>query len=334
MSTRDDTLRRLRAALDHPATARELIQRLKIPKDDRLAFSRHLKALAATGALVQVRGQRYDLPGRANTIVGHLRTSATGFGFVVPEAEHAGIDDVYIPSAGLAEALHGDRVVAEVDRVRDGHKPEGRIVKILTRANALIVGRYAVDARGLGLVTPFDDRVLVDVHVAPREAGEARPGDMVSVEVVRWPTATRGPAGRVVEVLGRLDDPGVDTKIIIRKFQLPDDHGPAACDEARRLTGGHDAPSRLDAAARDVRGRTDFRQLTVVTIDGEHARDFDDAISLERLPNGHYWLGVHIADVSHYVAEAARSTTKPTIGRRSLSRRAMHHGALATGSAA
>src|SRR5262249_37848176 len=117
----------------------------------------------------------------------------------------------------------------------------------------------------------------------------------VVVELTRWPTATRPPAGRIVEILGGLDEPGVDTRIIIRKHGLPDAHGDEAIAEARRLGGA--------VRDRDVEGRTDFRPWTTVTIDGEHARDFDDAITLERLPNGHYWLGVHIADVSHYVDE-------------------------------
>ncbi|HET7616928.1 MAG TPA: ribonuclease R, partial [Vicinamibacterales bacterium] len=121
------------------------------------------------------------------------------------------------------------------------------------------------------------------------------PGDMVVVEITRWPTPTRGPAGRVVEVLGDIDEPGVDTEIIIRKYGIPDEHGEAAVAEAARL--GHVVREQ------DLRGRTDFRPLTTVTIDGEHARDFDDAITIEKLPNGHYWLGVHIADVAHYVPE-------------------------------
>jgi ribonuclease R len=120
---------------------------------------------------------------------------------------------------------------------------------------------------------------------------------MVVVEITRWPSATRGPIGRVVEVLGRIDEPGVDTTIIIRKFGIPDTHSEEAIDEARRLG--------TVVKERDVKGRSDFRGVTTVTIDGEHARDFDDAITIERLKNGHYWLGVHIADVSHYVKEGS-----------------------------
>ena len=118
------------------------------------------------------------------------------------------------------------------------------------------------------------------------------------VEITRWPSATRGPVGRVIEVLGRIDEPGVDTQIIIRKFNIPG--------RARRRGGRRGAAgSALVVKERDIKGRTDFRTVTTVTIDGEHARDFDDAITIERLPNGHYWLGVHIADVSHYVKEGS-----------------------------
>jgi len=137
--------------------------------------------------------------------------------------------------------------------------------------------------------------VLTDLHVPTGQSSSAEPGEMVLVEITRWPTPTRGPVGRVAEVLGNIDEPGVDTQIIIRKHNIPDVHGDEAIEEARRLGGVlHD---------RDVRRRTDFRPTPTVTIDGEHARDFDDAITLDVLPNGHYWLGVHIADVSHYVEE-------------------------------
>src|SRR5215470_10610811 len=137
----------------------------------------------------------------------------------------------------------------------------------------------------------------MDLVIPPGQEGGADPGDMVVVELTRWPTQTRGAIGRVAEVLGDIDAPGVDTEIIIRKYGIPDAHSEEAVDEAVRLGSV--------VSERDIRGRTDFRALTTVTIDGEHARDFDDAITIEKLPNGHFWLGVHIADVSHYVAEGS-----------------------------
>ena len=168
---------------------------------------------------------------------------------------------------------------------------------------------------GIGFVVPFDRRLIMDIQIPSDEHLDAEPGEMVVVRITRWPTPTRGPLGRVTEVLGDINEPGVDNEIIIRKFGLPDEHSDEAVAEARRIGA--------EVRETDLRGRTDFRPLVTVTIDGEHARDFDDAITLERLPNGHYWLGVHIADVAHYVRKGARSTKRPTsAGPRSISRTA------------
>ena len=144
---------------------------------------------------------------------------------------------------------------------------------------------------------PFDRRLVMDVGIASPDRGDAKPGAMVVVEITRWPTPTRGPLGRITEVLGGIDEPGVDNEIIIRKYGIPDAHSDDAVAEARRLG--------TDVRASDIKGRTDFRPWTTVTIDGEHARDFDDAITLERTADGNFWLGVHIADVAHYVQEGS-----------------------------
>ena len=293
----DDLLDLIRRRVHHPATARELVQLLRIPRDERVAFKRRLKALAASGELLQIRGNRFGLPEKMDLVVGRLTTNPGGFGFVVSEHADTGArGDIYIAAANLTEAMHGDRVVVRVERHTD-KGPEGRIIRILERRQQTIVGRFETGDAGLGYVVPFDRRVLTDVQIPSGQASSAEPGEMVLVEITRWPTATRGPVGRVVEVLGGIDEPGVDTRIIIRKFNIPDEHSEEAIDEARRLGGA--------VRERDIRGRTDFRQVPTVTIDGEHARDFDDAITIERLQNGHYWLGVHIADVSHYVKEGS-----------------------------
>jgi ribonuclease R len=217
---------------------------------------------------------------------------------VTPERplEPAG-GDIYIAGTHLNEAMQGDRVVVRIERIKDGGRAEGRIIRILERANQLIVGRYDRGEGGMGFVVPFDRRVLMDVVIPAGQEGGASPGEMVTVELTRWPTSSRGAIGRVAEVLGDIDAPGVDTEIIIRKYGIPDVHSAEAVAEAVRLG--------TSVSDRDTRGRTDFRRVRTVTIDGEHARDFDDAITIERLPNGHYWLGVHIADVSHYVREGS-----------------------------
>jgi len=281
----------------HPITARELARLLRVPRDERVAFKRDLKRLVMSGQLVQVRGNRFALPDAETLVAGRLHTNPGGFGFVVPDdAEPGERRDVYIAAANLSEAMHGDRVLVRVER-QTPRGLEGRIVRIIERAHDAVVGRFETDAAGLAYVVPFDRRITADIHVPSGQGGAAEPDDMVVVQITRWPTATRGPVGRIVEVLGKIDEPGVDTQIIIRKHNIPGAHSDEAVEEARRL-GSSVKPS-------DIRGRTDFRPVTTVTIDGEHARDFDDAITLEKLPNGDYWLGVHIADVSHYVAEGS-----------------------------
>jgi ribonuclease R len=305
MLSREHILQAIREKIHHPASPRELMQVLKVPREERAGFSRHLEALVETGDLVQIRGNRFGLPDKMDLIVGRLQTNPAGYGFVVPERPIDGGGDIYVAAANLKEAMHGDRVVARIEHVRDDKRAEGRIVRVLERGASTIVGRYEKDESGLGFIVPFDQRVLVNVHVPAGEERGATTGQMVVVDIVRWPTAARGPIGRVSEVLGTIDAPGVDTRIVISKHGLPDQHSEQAVEEARRLTGGRGAARAMNAAKQDVAGRVDFRSRPIVTIDGEHARDFDDAVSVERLPNGNYLLGVHIADVSHYVKEGS-----------------------------
>ena len=295
MLNHEQLLKLIRDKLDHPATPRELLQKLKLPRQQRPTFKKLLSDLVDSGALVQTRGNRFGLPDRMNLVIGKIVTNPRGFGFVVPDRpleETKG--DVFIAGSNLNQAMHGDRVVARIERV-NGDRAEGRIVRILERGAASVVGRFDVDGSGLGFLVPFDRRLIMDVQIPADERGDAQPGDMVVVEITRWPTPARAPLGRVIDVLGDIDEPGVDNEIIIRKYGIPDEHSPEAVEEARRIGGA--------VREKDIAGRTDFRPLTIVTIDGEHARDFDDAISLEVLPNGHFWLGVHIADVAHYVHE-------------------------------
>jgi len=296
MYSRDDVLRLVTEQVHHPATARELAQLLRVPREERAGFKRQIKALVADGVLLQIRGNRFGLAEKMDLISGRLQANAGGFGFVVPDhtdtAGQQGRRDIYVAAGNLMEAMHGDRVIARIERQSE-RGPEGRIIRILERSQTNVVGRFELDAAKLGYVVPFDRRVLTDIHVPTGQWGAAEPGDMVIVEITRWPTPTRGPVGHVVEVLGRIEEPGVDTQIIIRKHHIPDVHSEAAVVEARRIGSV--------VKDKDLSGRTDFRLVTTVTIDGEHARDFDDAITIDRLANGHYWLGVHIADVSHYV---------------------------------
>ena len=295
MLNHEQLLALIRDTIDHPSTPREMLQRLKIPRDQRATFKRLLTDLVGTGDLIETRGNRFGLPDRMNLVVGRITTHPRGFGFVVPDRPLDEVEgDLYIAGSNLNQAMHGDRVVARIERITS-KGAEGRILRILERGASTIVGRYDVDPSGFGFVVPFDRRMIMDVQIPNGEALDAKPSDMVVVEITRWPTPTRGPLGRVREVLGDIDEPGVDNEIIIRKYGIPDEHSEDAVNEAKRLGA--------EVKDRDIRGRTDFRAQLTVTIDGEHARDFDDAITIDRLPGGNLRLGVHIADVAHYVPE-------------------------------
>ncbi|TAK18862.1 MAG: ribonuclease R [Acidobacteria bacterium] len=293
----EQILKLIRERVDHPATVRELQQMLRVPKEARGAFKRQLTELVASGDLIEVRGERYGLPDLMNLIVGTISTNPRGFAFVDPDdVDGEDAKGIFIAGNNLNQAMHGDRVVVRVER--DGARPEGRIVRILERASQTIVGRFDVDGTGAGFVVPFDRRVMMDVQVDRAETLGAKKDEMVTVEITRWPTAARPAAGKITEVLGPLDAPGVDTAVIIKKHNLPDEHGAEAVEEAKRIGS--------QVREHDLAGRTDFRPITTVTIDGETARDFDDAITIRKLPNGNFWLGVHIADVSHYVRPGSK----------------------------
>jgi len=296
MLTEDQILTLIKDRVDHPATVKELLQTLKVPRDERATFKRRLRSLVGAGHLVEIRGQRFGLPDRMNLVLGRVSTNPRGFAFVdVERTADDSLTSVYVAGNNLNQAMHGDRVVVRVEHGRGDGRAEGRIVRILERAAQRIVGRYDVDELGRGYVVPFDRRLIMDVEVPRADARGAKSGDMVTVDIERWPTPTRPALGRVSEVLGDLNAPGVDTTVIIRKYSLSDQHSAEAVAEANRLGSS--------VREKDLQHRTDFRAWPTVTIDGEHARDFDDAISIDRLANGNFWLAVHIADVAHYVTE-------------------------------
>lgn len=278
-----------------PATTRDILRRLKTPREQRTHVKRHLRTLVRAGELVELRGQRLAWPGGDDASAGRFTRHPSGYGFVTPDAAASrGGDDIFIPPHAVADAMHGDRVLVVPER-QTPRGIEGRIVRVLARGQHTVVGRFERDGRGRGYLVPFDPRLSDPVEIGSGRTRDAEAGDMVVVAITRWPTPLTGAAGDITRVLGPVDAPGVDTEVIIQKFGLPDAHGPEAVAEALALG--------QDVLPGDLAGRTDFRSWPTVTIDGEHARDYDDAITLERLPNGHYWLGVHIADVAHYVAE-------------------------------
>ncbi len=272
---------------------------LRVKGDARLAAKRVLEEMLAEGKLARTRANRLGLPEKMDLVAGRLSCKPGGFGFVRPDRPPRGKakkaePDIYVAGAALSDALHGDRVLVHIERKGRFGKPEGRIVEVLERASTRVVGRFEKGHEGARVV-PFDPNFLYEVFVTHGEEAGARPGEMVVVEIVRYPSPFRAPLGNVVEVLGRLDEPGVDVRVIIAKYGLPDPFPDDVLQEAERIS--------TEVSADAIAGRTDFRNEDIVTIDGETARDFDDAVQVELLENGNFLLGVHIADVAHYVVE-------------------------------
>ena len=226
-------------------------------------------------------------------VVGRLQTHASGFGFVVPDKSDGDAPDVYVSAGNVKEAMHGDRVLARIERRTSDDRVEGRIIRVLQRGNATIVGRFDVEGSGLGFVQPFDKRLLTDVHIPTGQSGAAEPGEMVVVRDHHLADGDARSGWQGARSARRCQRDRASTP----RSSSASSAFPTRMAKPRSKRPSASAPSLRKTSA----GRTDFRTTVTVTIDGEHARDFDDAISIEKLPNGHYWLGVHIADVAHYV---------------------------------
>lgn len=255
---------------------------------DQEALSRRLRAMERDGQLLRNRRERYGLPAKMDMIEGRIVGHPDGFGFLVRDA---GGVDLFVPPREMRQVLHGDRVVARVTGVDARGREEAGIVEVLERAQKTVVGRYFFKNE-MGFVVPEDKRVSQDVFIPQERRLDARDGQIVMAEIVEQPTRHTQPVGRVVEVIGDHMAPGMEIEIAIRKYDLPHAWPDDVSAEAARL--------RAEVAEADKAGREDLRELPLVTIDGEDARDFDDAVFCERRGRG-YRLVVAIADVSHYV---------------------------------
>ena len=279
--------------MDHPAyqpmKIKELAILLQVTKEQRPELEAVLDALLAEGKISLSKRGKYA-KSEAVTVKGVFTGNRKGFGFVTVEGM---AEDVFIPEADTGGALHRDTVLLAVMPGRRGEKPEGRIVKVLERGFSEIVGTYE-KSRNYGFVIPDNPKLSVDIFVPKEQAKEAVSGDKVVVRIRDYGTTRKNPEGQITEVLGHEDEPGVDILSVALAYGLKDEFPEEVLAEAEK------AGSRVSEEARE--GRLDLRDRLTVTIDGADAKDLDDAISLEKR-DGHYYLGVHIADVSHYVKE-------------------------------
>lgn len=282
-----------------PMTYQELEEHFQIQTAAEFKdFLKLLNALEQDGKIILTRTNRYGVPERMDLVKGRLQAHAKGFAFLIPEdREHP---DVYIHANDLLSAMNGDTVLVRVStRSSGGGKLEGEVVRIVNRAVTQIVGVFQ-HHETYGFVIPDDKRINRDIFVPQEGFGGAVDGEKVVAHIVNYPEGRSAAEGRVIEILGHKDDPGVDILSIIRKHQLPEAFPEDVMAEAQA------APERIDEAEIVSSGRRDLRDKVIVTIDGEDAKDLDDAVHVELLPNGHVQLGVHIADVGYYVTENSR----------------------------
>ncbi|MGD1108347.1 MAG: RNB domain-containing ribonuclease, partial [Terracidiphilus sp.] len=334
-----ELLARIAASAGQKAGYKQLVRELSLGGGrERRLLLEHLARLTVAGKLIQLDREHWILPRavsrpapRENLAVGRLDLHRDGYGFVRPNRKPSAegskpppaVQDIFIPPNEINAAMQGDQVLVEVEPPKADGRQQGRIVRILERCNPTVVGTFRIARADRGrnnVVIPFDDRMTQPIVIPPgaeiplapvqtphrvlgREARvspkpesaerlEALEGLVVDVEITSWPTPTRPPIGRVIEVLGSPDEFGVDVEMMIRKHQLPRIFPEAVLAEARRV-------AHFDRSLAAL--RADFRSLPIVTIDGETARDFDDAVLVRERAHGGYELQVHIADVSEYV---------------------------------
>jgi ribonuclease R len=350
--TDQDVLAHLKRA-GEPPSLREIAHALDLRQHARRELHKIITRLKRRGEVEEVRGGQFRVTGKkvtetpkphrgapqsraaashaaaagparrdSSTITGRLVAHRDGYGFVVPDEPVPGMEgDLFIGRDRMGDAMHGDRVEARIERrsqgVRGGGRAEGRILKVVNRAQSTVVGLYRYADRG-NTVLPYEARILQPIVIPPGDeltpelraklgtgASTGRrsqrlpelDGAVVNVELTRFPKAGVAPAGRVLEIIGRPGDFGVDVEIMIRKHHLPHVF-------PEEVLAGASAIGQ-EVTAHDCEGREDFRRLPIVTIDGETARDFDDAVYVEPLAGGRWQLQVHIADVSHYVARGS-----------------------------
>ena len=288
-----------------PMKLKELAILLQVPKEQRSELKAVMDALEAEGKVHVSQKGKY-LKGAGRTLRGVYQAHPRGFGFVTIEGE---TDDIFIPEKETNGALHGDTVEILLTASPEGKRKEGKIVKIAERGTAKIVGLYQV-AKGkhYGFVIPDNQRFLQDIFVPEERAKGAVDGHKVVVELTSYGSDNAKPEGKIVEILGHVNDPGVDIMSIVKSYDLPVEFPEKVINQAERV------PEEVSDA--DMAGRKDLREWVMVTIDGEDAKDLDDAVSLTRTEDGKNWiLGVHIADVANYVQE-----------RSALDREALHRG--------
>lgn len=293
MSIREKILDYMKQKEYKPMLKEQLLIAFDLSKSDKDEFYKILEGLEKEGSIIKSKDGRYNILDSSFLIAGTLEGHEKGFGFVVDKISDR--EDIFIPAENMAGAMNGDKVIVNItNKSSTDKRDEGEIIRILERKNTHLVGTFE-ESKNFGFLTPDDQKIFYDVFIPKAYTNGAKNRQKVVVEITKWPEARRNPEGKVIEVLGYIDEKGTDVLSIIRQFELPEEFPNKVRQFAKKI------PESIPE--KDLENRRDLRDLKTFTIDGADAKDLDDAISIEKLENGNYKLGVHIADVSHYVRE-------------------------------
>ena len=297
MSIKSDIIEYFRANPNHSLKPKKLARQMRIPAHQYTHFKRALKELLAEGQLFRSSKRKISIGQKRRTLTGEIEIKSQGYGFLLMEKDK---EDIYIAENNVGHALNGDRVIVEIVKSRRG-RIEGRVVEVVKRARKKMVGTY-YSGRKTGRFIPDDTRVKREIIIPLDKNGNASDSDKVVIRLDTWDDGAMAPTGQVLEILGKPDDPGVDILSIARSFDLDSSFSTKVVQEV------HDIQRSIPAS--EVKRRLDYRNEICFTIDPVDAKDFDDAVSLINLENGHLLLGVHIADVSHYVRPGMKSNAE------------------------
>ena len=293
MSLRENIIELMEKKVYKPMLKEELALQFGLEGKESAIFYNVLEDMEKEGVIIKTRNERYGLVEKMNLVVGKIEGNEKGFGFLIPDDKTK--EDIFIPAEDMNGALHGDRVILRIiSRGAPGKKEEGEVIRILERTNDTIVGTFE-SSKNFGFVIPDDTRLAYDIFVSKSDINGAKTNQKVVVEITRWPEKRRNPEGKIVEILGYVGEKGTDILSIIKQFKLPEEFPQKVQTQANSI--------EQTVPQEEIEKRVDLRELNTFTIDGADAKDLDDAVSIEKLSNGNYKLGVHIADVSHYVKE-------------------------------
>lgn len=278
-----------------PMKINDIMMLMEVPIKDRELFTQIINELLVEGKFVLTQKGKIMTPESLNMVYGTYTSTSKGFGFVIVENDDIyGKQDIFIHEKNSNGAMHKDKVLCKITESDTGKRPEGVIIKVLDKGFKHIVGTFE-QSKSFGFVIPDEKRMYKDIFIPKKYTMGAVTGHKVVVEIIKQAEEGKKPEGKVTEIIGHINDPGVDILSIIKQFDLPTDFDDLVYKQIENIPSEVLEEEKID--------RFDLRNIQTVTIDGEDAKDLDDAITIQKLENGYYKLGVHIADVTHYVKE-------------------------------